>query len=58
VNPGIRYDREDARWDAGRNRHPAAAALADGDALDYSIAGTDVDCKFSHLHEAARQTAA
>ena len=23
-------------------------ALADGDALDYSIAGTDVDCKFSH----------
>jgi Restriction endonuclease NaeI len=23
-------------------------ALADGDALDYSIAGIDVDCKFSH----------
>jgi hypothetical protein len=23
-------------------------ALADGDLLDYSIAGTDVDCKFSH----------
>ena len=24
-------------------------ALADGDVLDYSIAGIDVDCKFSHL---------
>ena len=31
-----------------RSRWPASLRLADGAALDYTIAGADVDCKFSH----------